>query len=616
MILQALTQLYVRLALDPANAYGLPIPGTSTQRVTFCFVLKPDGTLHAIEDARETHNETTKSGKIKTTQTARQLLVPGDSKPPGQGINPCTLWDNTAYLLGYKKPDKDPEKTEKEAARAALTFAASRDHHLGLENTINSPAYSAVCRFLETWTPARAAEHTEQLDDFAATGFGVFRLLGENCYVHQDPAFLAWWKTTQAATAASEVVAPCLVTGEPSPIARLHDPAIKGVNGAAPGGAKLASFNLDAFESYGKTQSYNAPVSEEAAFRYCNALNALLSGPQSRRHRLQIGDATTLFWTERETITESLFAEFLGGDTSTEEPSSDTPATEEDGAKHQRLQTFLQILRQGGGADVADLGDDPNTRFYVLGLSGNVTRLSVRFWHVGTLAEMVDRLRAHYAALRMIRPYEKDPEFPPLWMLLRQTARETKDIPPLLAGAVMHAVLNGTPYPQILYNAVLNRIRADQTINYLRAALLKAVLTRLPNSNHQLTMSLNPDRTDSAYLLGRLFAALEKTQEDALPGINATIRERYYSSASATPGTVFPRLLRTYQHHLAKLDGGHKTNRERIVQAIHSPLNGYPAHLGLEGQGLFAIGYYHQRQDFFTKKEKPEAHAEPATTSV
>src|SRR5690606_313794 len=161
-----------------------------------------------------------------------------------------------------------------------------------------------------------------------------------------------------------------------------------------------------------------------------------------------------------------------------------------------------------------------------------------------------------------------------------------------------------------------NRIRADQTINYLRAALIKAVLTRLPNANHQLTMSLDPDRTDPAYLLGRLFAALEKTQEDALPGINATIRERFYSSASATPGAVFPRILRTYQHHLAKLDGGHKTNRERLVQAIHAPLTGYPAHLGLEGQGLFAIGYYHQRQDFFTKKEKPEALAEPATASV
>ncbi|MFH1496616.1 MAG: type I-C CRISPR-associated protein Cas8c/Csd1 [Verrucomicrobiota bacterium] len=616
MILQALTQLYARLATDPDNAYGLPIPGTSTQRVTFCIVLKPDGTLHAIEDARETHHETTKSGKTKTTQTARQLLLPGESKPPGQGINPCTLWDNTAYLLGYKKPDKDPEKTEKEAARAAATFAASRDHHLALESTINAPAYSAVCRFLQNWTPARAAEHTEQLDDFAATGFGVFRILGENRYVHQDPAFDKCWKSTQAATAASDVVASCLVTGESSPIARLHDPAIKGVNGAAPGGAKLASFNLDAFESYGKSQSYNAPVSEEAAFRYCNALNALLSGPQSRRHRLQIGDATTLFWTERETITESLFADILGGDVSSEETTPDAPATEEDEAKRRRIETFLQILRQGGGADVADLGDDPGTRFYVLGLSGNVTRLSVRFWHVGTLAEMVDRLRAHYAALRMIRPYEKDPEFPPLWMLLRQTARETKDIPPLLAGAVMHAILNGTPYPQILYNAALNRIRADHTINYLRAALIKAVLTRLPNANYQLTMSLDTDRTDTAYLLGRLFAALEKTQEDALPGINATIRERFYSSASATPGAVFPRILRTYQHHLAKLDGGHKTNRERLVQAIHAPLTGYPAHLGLEGQGLFAIGYYHQRQDFFTKKEKSEAPAEPATAST
>ena len=225
---------------------------------------------------------------------------------------------------------------------------------------------------------------------------------------------------------------------------------------------------------------------------------------------------------------------------------------------------------------------------------------------------MVDRLKAHYDALRIVRSRETDPEFPPFWMLLRQTAREAKDIPPLLSGALMQSVLAGTPYPQAFYNAVLNRIRADHTVNYLRAAsIIKAILTRQPNSNHQIPMSLDPNRTDKAYLFGRLFAALEKTQEDALPGINATIRDRFYSSASATPGAVFPRLLRTYQHHLAKLEGGHKVNRERLVQSIHDPLNSYPAHLNLEEQGLFAIGYYHQRQDFFKKKTPTNENPPP-----
>jgi CRISPR-associated protein Csd1 len=589
MILQSLNQLYDRLAAD--ERYGVPTPGYSVQRITFCIVLQPDGTVREIEDSRLTVSEMTKAGKLRTTQVARQMLVPGEGKPSGSGFNPCTLWDNAGYLLGYAK------ESEKQA-RAAQCFQSSRQHHLAQERIIGDDAFAAVCRFFESWTSEKLVDWQAKLADYATTGFGVFRLLDQRQFIHETPRFRAWWLAQQQSPPSDDVVAPCLVTGRTSPVARLAEPAIKGVNGAAPGGAKLASFNLNAFESYGKEQTYNAPVSKVVTFRYCNALNALLSGPQSHRHRIQIGDATTVFWTERETVTESLFAEFLAGDIVAVEKTAPT----EDQVVHQRVETFLKILRQGGGAEVSVLGDDPQTRFYILGLSGNVTRLSVRFWHVGSIAQMVDRLKAHYDALRIVRSREADPEFPPFWMLLRQTAREAKDIPPLLSGALMQSVLAGTPYPQAFYYAVLNRIRADHTVNYLRASIIKSVLTRQPNSNHQIPMSLDPNRTDKAYLLGRLFAALEKTQEDALPGINATIRDRFYSSASATPGAVFPRLLRTYQHHLAKLEGGHKINRERLVQSLHDPLNSYPAHFNLEEQGLFAIGYYHQRQDFFRKK--------------
>lgn len=598
MILQSLNQLYQRLASDAR--YGLPTPGFSVQKITFCVVLGADGSLPELEDVRRTITKTMKAGKTRTKLIARQLLVPGNGKSSGPGFNPCTLWDNAAYLLGYIQ---DSGKLE----RAAESFQESRKLHLSLEPKINDASFAAVCRFLETWTPERALEWRTKLDDFAATGFGVFRLRDQRQFVHETPAFRNWWLSQQVSAAADKIIGSCLVTGEISPIARLAEPAIKGVNGAAPGGAKLSSFKQKAFESYGKEQAYNAPVSEVATFQYCNALNALLDGPQSHRHRIQIGDATTVFWTERETITESLFAEFLSGNIEANEKAA---GTEEDQVAHQRLDTFLKILRQGGGAQISDLGDDPNTRFYVLGLSGNVTRLSVRFWHVGSIAEMVERLKAHYDALRIVRPRDTDSEFPPLWMLLRQTAREAKDIPPLLSGVLMQSILTGTPYPQALYSAVLNRIRADHTVNYFRAAMIKAVLTRQSNSNYQIPMSLDSNRTDKGYLLGRLFAALEKTQEDAL-GI-ATVRERFYSSASATPGVVFPRILRTYQHHLAKLEGGHKVNRERLVQSIHAPLSSYPAHLNLDEQGLFAVGYYHQRQDFFTKK--PPTNEDPSSS--
>lgn len=600
MILQALNQLYERLADDPA--YGLPVPGYSVQKITFRIVLKPDGTLHDITDARENRTQSLKSGKTRTTYIPRQMLVPGNSKPPGQGINPCTLWDNTAYLLGYKKPDpKKPEKSEKDSQRALETFQASQEHHSSLESEISDPAFSAVCRFLEQWNPETDAETwKEKLDNFAATGFGMFRVLPEREHVHECPAFRNWWASRPEPTDNNEVVAQCLVTHENVPIARLADPPIKGVNGAAPGGAKLASFNLNAFESYTKNQTYNSPVSKKATFQYCNALNALLGGPQSHRHRIVIGDATTVFWTERESTTESIFAEFLSGQA--ERETQDESVTSDDPVKHARLTAFLKTMRKGGGASAESLGDDPDTRFFILGLSGNVTRLAVRFWHVGTIREMLERLRSHYEALRIVKRFDRDPDFPPAQWLLDQTARERKAVSPLLGGQLMQAILGGTRYPLTLYNGVLNRLRANDKINYLKAAILKAILIR--NFNQTIPMSLDTERTEPAYLLGRLFAALEKTQEDALGNINATISDRFYSSASATPRSVFPRILRSYRHHLSKLEGGRKVNRDKLVQSIFDPQESFPAHLTLEEQGLFAIGYYHQRQAFFTKTSK------------
>lgn len=592
--LRALDQLYARLARD--DRYGLALPGYSTQKISFCLVLNPDGTLAgAPQDERDS------SGK---KPLARQLSVPGQAKPPGQGLNPCFLWDNSAYLLGYKAEDEKPERTAK-------AFAAFRQRHLDLaasEPTLAADAgFAAVCAFLRDWTPARALEFKAQLDDFAATGFGVFRLAGEHGYIHERAAIRAYWDRTQTVADPDAPRGQCLVTGETDqPIALLVEPAIKGVAGAQSSGAKIVSFNCDSFTSYGKEQGLNSPISAPVAFRHATALNALLAGPQSHRHRLQVGDATTVFWTGDPTAAEGFLAEFLDGHT----PDDESFAQDE--PLRARLQTFFEILRDGGGRTLADLGDRADTPFYVLGLSPNAARLSLRFWSVDTLADFIGHLRDHFAALRLVRRFpEQEPEFPALWLLLRQTARESKDIPPLLAGPFLRAVLTGAPYPATLATAVLNRIRADHDVGYLRCAILKAFLNR----NHQLPlpMSLDPARPEPAYRLGRLFAALEKTQEDALPGINATIRDRFYSSASATPRAVFPRLLRTYQHHLTKAAGergtGLKVNRERLVQEIVSALGDMPAHLDLAGQSLFALGYYHQRQAFYTKTD---AEAQPA----
>lgn len=363
----------------------------------------------------------------------------------------------------------------------------------------------------------------------------------------------------------------------------------------------MVNFNKRSFESLGhnQAQGLNAPTSELAAFRYVTALNYLLKNP---KHRLRIGDTTIVFWTESPSSTEDVFADIFD-----EKSSKDAAA--QDITRLQKIAAFWQLVRTGTPADWEKFGDTPGTRFHILGLSPNAARLSVRFWHTGTLGEFATRLKEHADAMALVRSFESDREHPPLWLLLAQTARDSDGIPPLLGGALLRSVLTGGPYPTAMAQLVINRIRADHKIDHLRAAFLKAYLTRLPNPAYPipLPMSLDTSRTEPAYLLGRLFATYEKNQGDASGGtLNATIRDRYYSAASATPRAVFGTLARTGNHHLAKLHPGQRVQREKLMQEICDKLADYPAHLNLAGQALFTLGYYHQTAAFYAKKDTAE----------
>ncbi|MBF0477038.1 MAG: type I-C CRISPR-associated protein Cas8c/Csd1, partial [Deltaproteobacteria bacterium] len=429
----------------------------------------------------------------------------------------------------------------------------------------------------------RYADVMADWEDLAG-GNLAFQLDGEDRYLHDRPAIQEVWTTYYAQTA-SEQFAPCMICGRPSPIARLH-PGIRGVFGANSTGAPLVSFNANAFESYGKTQSYNAPVSEEAAFAYTTALNHLLR--YGSRQRVQIGDATTVFWTERASPMEKFMGIIF-------DPKDDTSDPED-------VRLFLEAIRNGR---LPHGIDDPSLKFYILGLSPNVARLAVRFWHVSTVADICSKIGQHFKDLSIVKSFEKDREFPGMWQLLRETAvlSKTENISPILAGTVMRSILTGAVYPRTLLTAIITRIRADQTVNYLRAAMIKAYLVRKYRVTHtpmEVTMSLDQESTQIGYRLGRLFAALEKAQRDALPGINATIRDRYYSSASATPRAVFPQLIRLAQHHISKSE---YKGADKQIETIVSGIQEFPAHLNLEDQGMFALGYYHQRQAFYTKSE-------------
>lgn len=602
MILQSLHALYNRLVDD--DAYQLAPPGFSPQKISFRMRLHPDGTLLQPEDARVKNA----AGKDVTDV----MEVPGDAKSSGAGVNPGFLWDNQTYLLGRQPEDKP-------AGFGQKRFEAFRQRHLALESAIAQPEFSAVCRFLESWSPERLADYP--ILGEVGTGFGVFQIVGEPRPVHSVPAIRDWW-VKNLPTGAEALRGQCLLTGEIEAIARLH-PKIKGVMGAQAAGASLVSFNNNSYESYGKEQSYNSPVGETAAFQYGTALNALLSGPQSRKHRLRIGDTSCVFWTGKPTILEDVFAGIAGGVSHAVEEA-------QDGGLRLKMHAFLNALRQGREA-YGDLADDPeHTRFYLLGLAPNAARLSVRFFYQSSIRELLDHLRQHTDDIKIVREFERpvgkrpaDSEFPAWWEFLRETVRQGDDPPPLLAGALTRAIVEGIPYPEALLGAVIRRVQIERAVNYLRAAAIKAVLTR----NHQLTISpmLDLQNTSPAYLRGRLFAVLEKIQEEGHReqtdggSLTKTIRDTYFAAACATPGSVLPRLQQLSTHHRRHLRPGRKVQFDQLIADLAWPLSpgsGLSKSHTLEEQGLFILGYYHQRKDLFTRKEATPEITTTTTTAA
>ena len=577
MILQALHGYYERMSSDPDS--GMPPYGTSMENISFALVLDREGTLRGIEDLRELDGR-----KLRP----RKMLVPIAEKK-ASGIKPNFLWDTTNYVLGKDDKGKQDRTEQCHAAFIEHIKAYCDSSDFGLV---------AVLKFLEQGD--KDLSGIPNSDEIIGTNV-VFRVEGERGFVHDRPAARKAWAACLSQREQG-LLGQCLITGNNSqPIARLH-PSIKGVKGGQPSGASIVAFELASVKSYGKERSFNAPVSQYAAFCYVSALNYLLN--RTNRQKITIGDATIVFWAERNSPAEDFLADLF-------DPSSGSPPPVST-ADHQtaiKVRDLLQAIRSGKHAVdiVPDL--DESVHFYVLALAPNAARLSIRFWEVDTVGGLLHKIGRHFQDLEIIRQYDNEPEFPPLWLLLRQTAtlNKSENISPVLAGGMAKAMLTGGQYPQSLLPVVLGRIRAEHAVTYSRAALIKAFLMR--NKQLEVSVSLDPARSDRPYLLGRLFAVLEKAQEEAVPGAGATIKDRYLGSASANPGQVFHMLLKNAANHTAKLrkdpeKKGRAYHLEAMMQEIIGAFSDFPATMSAEEQGLFMIGYYHQRKDFFTKKNK------------
>lgn len=575
MILHALTRYYQRKAASDGNVAP---EGFENKEIPFVIVLDKAGKFIQLEDTRE------QQGKKKI---GRKFLVPKGLGRAGSKSYEVsnTLWDHYGYVLAH--PKEDDEKSDILAQNQHKSFIAKVDElKQALPEDAGIQAVSAFLAQADEVAKVRLAEGWQECAKIKGCNLS-FRLVDEPvALVCQSKAVQAYLAAAKAEVSDGIQEGICLVTGKKTTIARLHN-AVKGVN-AKP--SPFTSVNLAAFESYGKQQGFIFPVGEQTMFEYTTALNMLLDG----ENRFRIGEVSVVCWSEKPTPLESKVALKINGG------GKDNPDAHIDEVKALYKSLHNGKYMEPNGKD----------KFYLLGLSPNSARIVVRFWHETTVAALSENIARWYDDLQIVRG-EKSiyPEFMPLMRLLCGLVLDGKaeNLPPDLIANVTQSALANRPLPVGLLQIALRRNKAEQKITYGRAALIKAYLNRAIRSGSlkntkELSMSLDRERNDIGYVLGRLFAVLEKTQSEANPSLNATIGDRYFGSASSTPIAVFGTLMRLSPHHLSKLEyEGRAVHLKWEIGQILDKCQKFPNHLNLEQQGLFAIGYYHETQFLFTK---------------
>ena len=589
MILQALNEHYKRLLEDEES--GVAPPGYSSAKVTHALILDYMGNIVDVLPL------TIIRGRRNLPKT---LIVPEQVRRTS-GISANLLCDNASYVLGLERDKNGNLRLSKDK------YIEFRQKNVNYLKNFSCNTAKALIYFLEKWEPQLnnlPKPIQQNLKSLLDGGNIVFKLDGEQIYIHEEMEIRKG--ISENKTSDEKAIGQCLITGKNGPIARLH-PAIKGISGAQTSGASLVSFNVNSFTSYGKSQSYNAPVGEEAAFAYGTALNYLTA---SETNRVRLGDTTMVFWADKKggKAEETILSWCI-------DPIN-INADEEKGESRIDYETAWQaktvLERIKSGQPIGDASFNLNSRCYILGLSPNAARLSVRFWQVSSFGDLLRKIAQHYKDMD-IDGLEKIGGFISPWRILKAVAvqEDAKNIPPMLEGQLMSAILSGNMYPQNIYNSALIRCRTGGEhggVSIIRAAIIKAFLVRkyriqnLSEKEVFVTMGLNEKNTNTAYMLGRLFSLLEKVQKDALGStINSTIRDRYFGAASTTPGAVFPLLLRLSRHHISKAENGRYMDGK--IQEVMNGLDEFPAFLNMEEQGQFMLGYYHQNQANYAKRD-------------
>lgn len=579
MILQALVSYYE----DLLKSGDISRPGWEKAKVSFGLNLGNGGKVTGIlplKVSRDVGN--------KKVEVPRLSEVPQPVKR-SSGIKANFLCDNSTYIMGSDEKGK-PERSRE-------CFEESKKLHHRILDPVQTPASRAILSYFELWEADMLEEDSFPADyrEELMSGANILFYVNGRSALEDDRIRQAWQDYYDQSE--SGFVGICSVTGKQKALVNLH-PTIRGVAGAQAMGTSLVSFNAPAFCSYEKEQGANASIGEYAAFAYGTALNELLG---DREHRRQIGDATVVYWVEGgEKIYQNVTCAALFG-------------TEDEGITDQDLSAIFSNLSKGEAIQIDEQILQTDRHFYILGLAPNAARLAVRFFYTDSFGRMLKNIAAHYDRLRIVRPQHEKFENLPIWKLLSETANKNakdKSPSPQMAADTLQAVLTGRNYPASLLNHTMLRIRAEKEVTYGRAAIIKAYYLKNRNKNCSkekgvLEMELNENCTDVPYTLGRMFAVLEHIQQTANPGINATIKDKYFNAAASTPSHIFPVLVNLAQKHMRKLNEGQKVYFDSQIGGLAVIIGDrYPVRMNLPEQGAFQLGYYCQTQKRYQKKEE------------
>jgi len=598
-MLNDLVRYYEILATDENST--VPKEGYGTANVSFSLNIDDNGNLINISSCK------VPAGK---KMVARPMTVPEPVKGRTNKILPDFLFGNSSYVLGVDNKGKRD--------RSRDCYKAFKEHNISILRNVNCKEAKAVIKFLEKWDPEKAFDNPlikENLDEILKGAIFIFRYYGKED-IHNVPEIQEAWMEYKSKLSPNPI-RQCLVTGKPAPIAVLH-PDIKGIYKGQSMGNKLVSYNDTAYESYNSTkekkQGLNGPVSEYAAFAYGTALNSLLS---NERNKIILGDTTVVFWAESTSkVYPDMFSLLLDCSPLYENEKKIIRSTEAEKA----IKAVLESISRGKKTDVVEVykkAVDENIKFYVLGMSPNAARITVRFYLKDIFGSFAEKIEQHYEDMSIQKQYDNEFDSVPLWRILSETVSKKSDdktVSAYLLTSLMRAILLGGNYPVSLYQTILQRIHAEQDINYYKASIIKAYLLRKSRKakndmyKEVLTLALNDNTNNRAYLLGRLFAVFEMVQKDVNPNIKSTIRDKYFTSACTTPAATFPTLLSLVQHHISKSDYG--VYYDKIIGEIMDKLNiendPFPKRLSLDDQGIFYLGFYHQRNKFYKGKESKD----------